>query len=328
MIKYPKIPPFRKVKKELVRCLTLSNEIRLLGTPKLHGTNAAISFHNGTITYQSRNRELVVGDDNHGFAAYMSQFESSDKYGVGLKTLLSLLNTKGYSLKTATNPTTFFGEWCGLGIAKGTAVNRLDKKLFVIFGILNGENWIPLDHWAHIEIPELNIYNVASVSKALSFNSNDSIELIEQEIDKILDEIENHCPFAARFGIDGGAEGMVFIPVIDDAAFDTLKFKVKTRSVEGESPKKIKEVNQDKANAIKGFTAYAVSTRRLEQAIDYLKEMGKPLEIESMGTFLQWISNDILEEESDGIETLGLTKKEVTKGINERARKWFMDEVY
>lgn len=143
MIQFPKIPQLRTALGDI----TVAGEVRLVGTTKLHGTNAAISFHNGTITYQSRNRVLKVGDDNHGFAAHMSQFEDTEKYGLGLKALLSLLNERGYSFKTAEGPTTFFGEWCGRGIMKGMGVNELDK-MFVIFGVLVGDEWVPMDHWA------------------------------------------------------------------------------------------------------------------------------------------------------------------------------------
>lgn len=41
--------------------------------PKLDGTNASIWFEDGEIRYGSRNRELTLGDDNAGFAAWASQ---------------------------------------------------------------------------------------------------------------------------------------------------------------------------------------------------------------------------------------------------------------
>ena len=41
------------------------------GTVKLHGTNCAIVFENGTVVFQSRERELSLEEDNYGFYSRM-----------------------------------------------------------------------------------------------------------------------------------------------------------------------------------------------------------------------------------------------------------------
>lgn len=83
-------------------------------TQKIHGTNAQIRIYelDGVIKCQasSRTRDIFPGDDNFGFARYVSENEAEiiEKLGLG----------------------THYGEWAGPGINSGEG---LKEKTFVIF---------------------------------------------------------------------------------------------------------------------------------------------------------------------------------------------------
>lgn len=62
---------------------------------------------------------------------------------------------------------------------------------------------------------------------------------------------------------------------------------------------------------------------RLNQGIDYLKEMGKELSQRSTGDFLSWVFADIVKEESDVIEASGFEKKDYSGPISAKAKNWF-----
>lgn len=75
--------------------------ITFTGTVKLNGTNAGIEYDTATgeIRYYSRERIITPGDDNAGFAAFMSQHEKAliqgfnkelliEPVGAGIKTII------------------------------------------------------------------------------------------------------------------------------------------------------------------------------------------------------------------------------------------------
>lgn len=86
----------------------LNREIMI--TEKIDGTNAAIGVtDDGRVYAQSRNRIIVPGGDNYGFAAWV---EHNQK-------ILSLLG-----------PGCHFGEWWGVGIGRGYDLHERRFSLF------------------------------------------------------------------------------------------------------------------------------------------------------------------------------------------------------
>lgn len=85
-------------------------------TEKIDGTNACIIIHEDQLYTQSRNRMIVPGDDNFGFAQWA--YENSDE----LKQL-----GEGYH----------YGEWWGAGIGRRYG---MEEKVFSLF---NTRRWGP-----------------------------------------------------------------------------------------------------------------------------------------------------------------------------------------
>jgi len=92
------------------------------GTVKLHGSNAGIVFdEDRKMHIQSRTREISVLNDNAGFAAFVD----------GRKHIfLELANA--LMIKHQAKTIYLWGEFCGVGIQKGVALNELPKT-FVMF---------------------------------------------------------------------------------------------------------------------------------------------------------------------------------------------------
>lgn len=85
-------------------------------TEKIDGTNACIIIHEDQLYTQSRNRMIVPGDDNFGFAQWA--YENSDE----LKQL-----GEGYH----------YGEWWGAGVGRRYG---MEEKVFSLF---NTRRWGP-----------------------------------------------------------------------------------------------------------------------------------------------------------------------------------------
>jgi tRNA-binding EMAP/Myf-like protein len=88
---------------------------------KLDGTNGGIQiFPDGRVAVQSRSQIITPENDNLGFAAWVSQ------------------NIDFFAHLASAEHATIFGEWCGKGIQKRTAVSECDRKIFAVFAVQFG----------------------------------------------------------------------------------------------------------------------------------------------------------------------------------------------
>jgi hypothetical protein len=117
---------------QLHNCVRTLEHLATLGQPlptiryrakvKLHGSNCAVQRTADGIAMQSRTQMITTSADFHGFAAWATAHASAFE-----------------SLQPGT---VVFGEWCGPGIMKGTAISRVAEKQFVVFTIQRGEEFV------------------------------------------------------------------------------------------------------------------------------------------------------------------------------------------
>lgn len=329
MIKFPKIKQFKDVVhrvrakhdyvgeengEPIFRHTSPYPTIKFIGTPKIHGTNGGIRIQNDhTIVAQSRNRDLTVDSDNLGFAKFVAELpdEVIDQLPIGM---------------------VIYGEWCGKGVQSGVAISELDRKIFVIFGMTR------IDFDRHIAAPVfgeklteiMNRNNIYSITQFPSYEIEIDFNEPEAAADKlqeITNNVEKECPVGKFFGISGVGEGVVWTPADRDGLFqDTglwMKVKGEKHSVRG--GRKV-AVDPEKLETIKQFTNLVVTENRLKQGIEFLKENNIEISKRNTGKFFKWLVNDVLSEESDVIEKSGLEKSEVTKAINNAAKKFWFSE--
>jgi len=65
----------------------------------------------------------------------------------------------------------------------------------------------------------------------------------------------------------------------------------------------------------------------LEQAWDYLAEMGIKRENKAVGDFMRWINNDVKVEEKTEIAERGIDAKGLNSEIGRLARPWYLKRV-
>jgi len=112
-ISWPEIEGFHNVRKSVQKFPELlggSTTVEYRAKVKLHGTNAAVQVRGDKVLAQSRTQIIGPGGDNAGFAAWVES------------------NQEEWKAAAAGKPMIFFGEWCGPGIMKGVAINKIPSK--------------------------------------------------------------------------------------------------------------------------------------------------------------------------------------------------------
>lgn len=293
-------------------------EINLIGTVKIHGTNSSVGLDlkDNSLFYQSRNRVLSLDDDNYDFAKYIE--DNKAEFLKIFDEIKNKINTEKY------DSIIIYGELAGKGIQNKVAVSQIDR-FFAPFSIV-GVNKDTVDELdVKLSINEsIRFYPVETFGVYNVQLDLDNVHLAQQEIKDLTISVENECPVGKYFGVSGTGEGIVFT---DETKQYSFKSKGEKHSVS--KVKVIADVDVEKINKIKDFVDYSVTENRLNQGIEYLKEMNKELDISSIGDFLRWLANDVLKEEQDVITENGLDNdlKTIMKSVSSKGRKWFMDKI-
>ncbi|PRP97619.1 hypothetical protein ENSA5_33120 [Enhygromyxa salina] len=147
-------------------------------------------------------------------------------------------------------------------------------------------------------------------------------------IDGATREVEACCSWAARFGVEGVGEGVVWQPRAEHFGDSELLFKSKGERhqvVVRARVAKRTPLDPELIASVEAFVAYAVTDPRLAQGLDYLAEHGMEVEMRSLGVFLEWLAGDIRREHASELEHSGLEWKQVARPVTERAKSWFRD---
>lgn len=352
MLKFPSIGQFSATIKEVRRLFTEFGEpdsdgvitrnfnfpkIKYVGTPKLHGTNASIiqyANNRDKIVVQSRNRVIDIDDDNAGFASFA-------KIEVGEKKWLEFFE---YFRKEFGIPDTstlgIYGEWAGSNIQKGVALSQIPEKHFFIFAILDKQNLFEDEHqdslWLDsrdmISIGKTKIHDrVHNVFNYVKYHIEIDFfkpTLSQNELAETTLQVEKECPIGKIFGISGVGEGVVWRPADYPYVNNSdLWFKVKGEEHSVSKVKTLASVDVEKVSSIDAFVDQVLTESRLNQGIDWLKEMKHPLTQKSTGEFLKWIVGDIVKEESETMKASSLDIKDVSKQLSNKARLWYFSKV-
>ena len=281
------------------------------GTVKLHGTNAAVgrlSGEDGSITYWFQSRENIINleKDNSGFARHFQHL-------IELGHLFSTLSGKEIVI---------FGEWCGGNIQPNVALTKLSKR-FVVFGVLADGVWqgkSVVSKVKHESIGVYNIYDYACETIEIDFNRP---EIAQNKLSELTIKVEQSCPVAKAFGVDGIGEGIVWKCVTEGWESPDFYFKVKGEKHSASKVKTLAAVDVELVANQREFAEKTVTENRCRQGIDKLRESGKKLDRTSVGDFIKWVVADVEKEESDTAKASGLDIKKTSGELTKSARTWF-----
>lgn len=327
--KFPSIESFHQVIGLMKAYTHLKANVKYRSKIKLHGTNAAIRINAGEIKTQSRTRFVdlsEVKDDHCGFVPWVN-------------------SNLDYWKNIDIGEITIFGEWCGPGIAKKCAIQKIPNKIFAVFAVMLGE--VPEAEEDQFLYNEM-IFEPEEIEKILGFNkpadvhvlpwfdefcadylSFEGLEIIAEFLNKKIEDIEKCDPWVKSvFGVEGIAEGIVCYPVeiggsknINRKQFSDFVFKAKGEAHKVNKTKEAVQIDPEVAKSIDEFVENFVTVPRLEQAI---MEVGEILDVKKTGDFLKWILKDIEKESKLELEVADLSWKEVCYSLQKRARDWYL----
>jgi len=324
-LEYPSIEQFRSVIKDFSQAEFIGLDedgnkvydrtkpkpiVTFRGTVKLHGTNSCVAYHNGEIAIQSRTQNITPEKDNAGFASFVMQHKEA------FLNIFDQILTNHPTEKTIY----MYAEWCGGNIQKGVAIANLPKSFFIFDICISDTNeeeitreWIDITPYRDIDNGIYNIFDYPNWTMDIDFNNP---ALKQNDLIDITIGIEDECPVGKAFGFSGTGEGAVWSAIHNGKRYI---FKVKGEKHSVSKVKTLASVDVEKLNGINEFIDYAVTENRLDQAIDTVCK--NSLDIQKMGDIIRWVMADVIKEETDTLESNGLTTKDVTSKIAEKVRK-------
>ncbi len=291
-------------------------EHRYRAKVKLHGTNAGVRIVNGEVGAQSRTSLLTPESDNAGFCRWV-------------------MENRDYFASLSFPDITIFGEWCGPGIMKGTAINQIPGKIFAVFAVVigTGDNAVVVSEPDKIEhllrIPDdvsMCVLPWYGEAFTVDFDDREGLLAVAERLNGVVAEVEKVDPWVkAKFGVEGIGEGLVYYPGAGEDVkrkyFSDFIFKAKGEKHKVVKTKEAVQVDPEVAASIEKFSEMFVTEARCEQG---LAAIGGTADLKLTGSFLKWLCQDVLKESVDELEASDLTWDQVGKVVQNDARKWFV----
>jgi hypothetical protein len=337
MIKWTSIGGFHNVNKLLEVYPNLNNgEVTYRAKIKLHGTNGGVVIDpNGKVTAQSREAVLTPKNDNKNFCKECV-----------------LANEEYWSGLARSETITVFGEWCGPGIMKGTAINKIPEKMFAVFAIQLEDDIVDEFGYPHAktiidpdiitkrlsnstgELPD-NVCVIPWLGDEITVEYADkaSKEAAIDTMNAVVADVELVDPWVKdKFKVVGIGEGVVYYPTnlvhdywLDKHDMSVYSFKAKGEKHKVTKTKKSVQIDPEVTASIDEFVTMVVTPARLEQgAISVGGE--QHFEQRYIGAFIKWMCEDVLKETADELEASGLTWKQVSNPVSAAARNWYLDK--
>lgn len=289
--------------------------IKFIQTVKIHGTNAGITLtKNGEYGQQSRNRIITVDNDNYGFALWCNDQERKDYITRFLQTFLDR--------DERVRQVTIYGEYAGQGVFETVAIGKIPKSFYAFsltLSYTDDKTWtLPLESLKGFISEELNLFNILMFDhKEVNIDFNNPDLAIN---DIILDTnlVEKECPVGKYFGVSGVGEGVVLVSEWGEYIFKSKGDKHSVSKV-----KSLSKVDVDMQNNIEEFVNRVVTVNRLEQGLEYLKEMQMELSPKSTGSYIKWVTEDVKKEELDTILANQLDFKVLQHQIGKVSKGYF-----
>ncbi|MGB3531950.1 MAG: RNA ligase family protein [Microcoleaceae cyanobacterium] len=321
MIKWPSIELLHNLRRNLA-AVEATPKLTYRAKIKLDGTNAAVQvFSDGSIIAQSRSRIITPSNDNIGFAQWLSDCQDV------------------FSACAQSEHMTIFGEWCGKGIQKRTAISKIDRQIFAVFAIgfggiagafsrleVNPEKiatYLP----QHKDIYVLPFYGE---SFTVDFGDETSLKEAIAYLNDQVETVEQTDPWVkATFDIEGLGEGLVLYPeahsTVEGLEYNQLLFKAKGLKHQVVKTKQPVQLDPELAKNVDEFVTLFVTPNRLEQGLT--EACQGELAMSQIGNFLKWFCLDVQKESVAELVAANLTWKDVNKAVSKAAREWYIAKV-
>lgn len=332
LVKFPSLEQFNRIHaRETWLDRSERRAITYRAKIKLHGTNMGVCVApDGTVSFQGRNKTLTAQADSYLFASRMSCMRNLWQ------------NARRDEILT------FFGEWAGPNICKGTAIQKTGENRFFIFAV--GLGHMPDPRNSDYTVARQMVTNPESIELLLpdgldrdmirvlpfegrphviDFRDDDAVRRAVADINTMVEALDVADPFVKRlFGISHCGEGYVLVQdaciaaPLDHETYMRTSFKAKTRAHRVQkqiSPAQTTApLTADAATLVDVFC----TDQRIRQAIDDIA--GGDADIKDTGHIIRWVTADIAKEAADEIAAIGGMDNALKRAIAQRTRTLFM----
>lgn len=298
-----------------------SEPVRITGTVKTDGSNCSVVLTaDGDLYCQSREHLINRVTDVYGF----NQFFERNRFF--FKERLSRYLSDNHAV-------VLYGEWVGRNNSKKSAMKNVDN-VFIVFAIrviekdekLEGidpntnRKFLPYRNQHIFHQPNRSIYAVNQFKIWTWIVRPDELHKVNDYLVSVTREVEERCPVADAFGVQGIGEGVVWTAWCGDKL---IHMKVKGDKHSNTKVKVLKE-NDESVKKVHQFIEYAVTENRMEQGLEKVNLAGYETTPANLPHFLTWVITDVLKEESDQLEKMGLKEKDFTKAAPAVIRRWWL----
>lgn len=296
-----------------------SAKIEVLGTVKLHGTNAGLyqEVPAGEVIPMKRSGPFK-GFGHFGFGEFVVRHqEAIQKAFATLRENWSECRDKSIAV---------YGEWAGEGIQKSVGISQFPKNFYsfaVAYTSTGGE-----DGQSYLPLKALEDFSFKPARRITEFTTfRETIDFAEPEkaiavFNNLTDKVEASCPVSSALG----KENMIGEGIVWSTLGYSTRFKTKGEKHSAGGGKKKASIDPILAATIDKWVTSVVTPDRLHQCYSVLSAEG-PLEKKDIGKFVKWMLNDIETEEGDGVAASGLTWKKVAGEISRRSAQWVKSEI-
>lgn len=287
----------------------------------VHNSNAGIRIFNNEVLPQSRTQFIDEKNDNAGFARWVNS------------------NIEYWRALSIDKEITVYGEWCGPGIMKGTAINKIPNKVFAVFAIMIGSvnseeeensNTLivePSEIETILKNKPKDVYVISWEPNSFEVSfSKDDLQKTVDSINKLVEQTEPCDPWIKEtFNVEGISEGIVYYPIDTVSTrklFSNLAFKAKGEQHKVVATKQSVQIDPEVAKSIDEFANLFVTPQRVEQG----KEFVGSYDMKLTGNFLKWFLADVKKESVAELETSQLSWEDVSSVIQNKARLMFVTE--
>lgn len=106
-----------------------------------------------------------------------------------------------------------------------------------------------------------------------------------------------------------------------------LSFKVKGTAHSVTNGTQLAPIATETFSSVEDFVEYACTENRMDQGLDYLREIQLEVDGENLDTFLEWLAADIKKEETNTIKNSHLNPRDVSAGITKKGTAWFQRQL-
>lgn len=336
LINYGKINQFRQTIKDIayLACEDALPELSFIGTEKIHGTNAGVCYSEPDGFWVQSRENIITQEKDNATCAFHAEANKTS----WMNLIMQL--AEAHNINLTTHIISLYFEWAGGNIQKASALTGLPKqailfdhfKVSEIEPVLNEKEedvtpyiWMSTNNIEDIEAGIRNISNFPTQTISINFNE----PLLKQNLlISLIDSLEENSLVGAALGIEGNVgEGYVFTTYYKN---QFLRFKVKGEKHAASSGKvktlsPVDQVSEQKK--VDFVNNVGCISWRLEQMFTEIQKEYSEVTVKQTGDFIRKVIKDIIEEESDIMQELGIEPKSINSMVSRVAKNYFMDRL-